>query len=75
MRDHLGNPFHSGRPEFAAGVLLLDDCEGSMTWIVSGTGGGGGPPRRRPPARPRPALPRRARPASQAPHHGLCRGR
>ncbi|HJX61856.1 MAG TPA: hypothetical protein VJ578_04735 [Dehalococcoidia bacterium] len=39
MRDHLGNPFHSGRPEFAAGVLLLDDCEGSMTWIVSGTGG------------------------------------
>lgn len=39
MRDHLGNPFFSGRPEFARGVLLMDDCEGALTWTKSGTAG------------------------------------
>ena len=39
MRDNLGNPLSSSRPEFARGVLLLEDCEGANNWIFSGTGG------------------------------------
>jgi hypothetical protein len=39
MRDHLGNPLFSARPEIARGVLLLEDCEGAFTWTVTGTGG------------------------------------
>jgi len=39
MRDNLGNPVWSGKPEFARGVLALDDCEGTFTYENSGTGG------------------------------------
>ena len=39
MRDHLGNFVVSGDLGFARGVLLLEDCEGTFTWVVSGTGG------------------------------------
>ena len=39
MRDHLGNPFFSGRPDFARGILLLDDCEGTFTYQVDATAG------------------------------------
>jgi len=38
MRDNLGNPQFSGRPEFARGLLLLDDCEGTCNWVATGTG-------------------------------------
>jgi hypothetical protein len=38
MRDNLGNPQFSGRPEFSRGILLLDDCEGTCNWVASGTG-------------------------------------
>ena len=39
MRDHLGNFMVAGNLGFARGVLLLEDCEGTFTWGVSGTGG------------------------------------
>jgi len=39
MRDHLGNFMVAGNLGFARGVLLLEDCEGTFTWVVSGTGG------------------------------------
>lgn len=39
MRDHLGNYQISSDLTFARGILLLDDCEGTFTWIVLGTGG------------------------------------
>jgi len=39
MRDFFGNiPIVAGMG-FARGVMLLDDCEGTFTYIVSGTGG------------------------------------
>jgi hypothetical protein len=38
-RDHFPNiPVGAGMG-FARGVLLLDDCEGTFTWNVTGTGG------------------------------------
>jgi hypothetical protein len=38
-RDHFPNiPIGAGMG-FARGVMLLDDCEGTMTWTVTGTGG------------------------------------
>ncbi len=39
MRDHLGNAMVSSNLGFARGVLLLEDCEGTCNWVVSGTGG------------------------------------
>ena len=39
MRDHFGSfPLVSGMG-FSRGVHVLDDCEGTLTWIISGTGG------------------------------------
>ena len=38
-RDHLGNFMVSSNLGFARGILLLDDCEGTFTWIATGTGG------------------------------------
>jgi len=32
MRDHLGNFMMASDLQFARGVLLLDDCEGTCTW-------------------------------------------
>jgi hypothetical protein len=37
MRDHLGNFMVSSNLQFARGILLLDDCEGTCTWQKSGT--------------------------------------
>jgi len=39
MRDHLGNTLLASNLEFARGVQLLDDCEGTCNWIAAGTGG------------------------------------
>ncbi len=39
MRDYFGNlPIVDGMG-FSRGIKVLDNCEGTMTWIVSGTGG------------------------------------
>lgn len=37
MRDHFGNNMLSSNLEFAKGIKILDDCEGTCNWIVSGT--------------------------------------
>lgn len=38
-RDHLGQFMVSSSLGFARGILILEDCEGTMNWTVSGTGG------------------------------------
>lgn len=38
-RDHLGQFMVSSSLGFARGILLLDDCEGTFTWVPTGTGG------------------------------------
>ncbi len=39
MRDYFGNlPIVAGMG-FMRGIMLLDDCEGTFTWTVAGTGG------------------------------------
>jgi len=38
-RDHLGQFMVSSALGFGRGILLLDDCEGTFNWTVSGTGG------------------------------------
>jgi len=37
MRDHLGNFMVSGNLQFARGILLLDDCEGTCNWVKAAT--------------------------------------
>jgi len=37
MRDHLGQFVLSSNLQFARGILLLDDCEGTCTWTASAT--------------------------------------
>jgi len=38
-RDHLGQFMVSSALGFGRGIMLLDDCEGTFNWTVSGTGG------------------------------------
>lgn len=38
MRDHLGGFNVSGDLQFAKGISILDDCSGTCTWRVVGTG-------------------------------------
>jgi len=39
MRDYFGNLPIVSSMGFMRGIMVLDDCEGTMTWIVTGTGG------------------------------------
>lgn len=38
-REHLGQFAIAGNMGFTRGILLLDDCEGTLGWTISGTGG------------------------------------
>jgi len=39
MRNRKGQYKINGNPLFSSGLLFLDDCEGTCTWIMGGTGG------------------------------------
>lgn len=38
-RDHLGQFLLNSNANFGRGIMLLEDCEGTFNWTVSGTGG------------------------------------